>query len=109
MKAQITEKIYSRTIQFAWDTQVLYLQIKKYNNNGNTTYSISDLPEEEKNQQLSLKNNFNNSFSIPVPLGQLNTNFNSKELSFQLDANKNIINNNIQFLKYIQEILDYIS
>jgi hypothetical protein len=30
MSAQITERINTKTIQFAWENQVLFLQIKEY-------------------------------------------------------------------------------
>jgi hypothetical protein len=118
MKAQITEKINTKTIQFVWDTQVLYLQIKEYET-GRKVYSISDRPEEEINFSYTITTgNYSTSasesipkslYSIPVALGKLETNYRSKGVKSQIEASKNVINNNIQFLKYIQEILDYIA
>jgi len=125
MKAQVTEKINAKTIQFVWDTQVLYLQIKEYEG-GRKSYSILDRPEESQQSSTYTFTTGDGSsyscvsrsgtvsipnipYSITVPLGKLETNYHSKGIKSQLEANKNVINNNIQFLMYIQEILDYIA
>jgi hypothetical protein len=99
----------------------LYLQIKEYES-GKRIYSISDRPEEETSFLYTTTGEYstsivssgtitipNSPYSIPVALGKLETNYRSKEIKSQIEASKNVINNNIQFLKYIQEILDYIA
>ena len=44
MNAQITEKFTNRTIQFAWEEQILYLHVK-IRENGKKNYEISNMPE----------------------------------------------------------------
>lgn len=118
LRAQITEKIHAKTIQFVWDTHVLYLQIKEYES-GKRAYSISDIPEEDSDEtftytyskgisQSGLVKVPKTLFSIPVALGKLETNYYSKGIKSQLQASKNVINNNIQYLTYVNEILMYI-
>jgi len=122
MKAQITEKINTKTIQFAWeDSQVLYLQIKEYRS-GKRVYSIKDMPEGSALEvntatptsstivigQGTLALPTNDTFSIPVPFGVLDVNYPSNTIAEKIPSNRNLINSNIQYLRNVQEIFDYI-
>lgn len=108
MKAKITEKINTKTVQFAWDAQVLYLQITEYEN-GRKIYSIKEVPEENISYQFkNITVPVTNNFSIPVAIGKLNVDFYSKGIKKQLEENRNVIFNNIEYFKCIQEIFNYI-
>lgn len=108
MKPQITEKINSKIIQFAWDTQVLYLKIKE-NENGKKSYIIRDVPEETSVSCTEIASmTQHNTFSIPIPVGQITLSFSSNNSEEVIKYNKCIIERNIEFLRNVQEIFDYI-
>ena len=108
MSVKITEKIESKTIQFAWEEQVLYLQIKHYSS-GKRVYLIRDMPEETHTLETQELTSVGvKKFSIPVPVGDLRLEYQSKNIFDVLEKNKTLIDNNIEYLKNIKEIIDYI-
>jgi hypothetical protein len=66
MNAQITEKINTKTIQFAWETQVLYLQIKEYGNQ-QRTFTIKDTPEDNLSYNIVTNTNSCSTYNVVVP------------------------------------------
>jgi hypothetical protein len=118
MKAQITEKTTTKTIQFAWENQVLYLKIEEVPLNGKKIYYIKDTPEDKMNFSLSYEKvststicspTFNNSFEIKVPVGKIfPTIFYPSQIKKTIEDSKVLIERNIEYLNNLQEILDYI-
>jgi len=94
MKAQITKKIDSKIEQIVWENEVMYLETKS-SQNGIREYSISLLPESKE-------------FPNILPKGILDSTYKSTNIKKQLEANKNLIDRNIEFLTNIKEIFSYI-
>lgn len=94
MKAQITKKIDSKIEQIVWENEVMYLETKS-SQNGIREYSISLLPESKE-------------FPNILPKGILDSTYKSTNIKKQLEANRNLINRNLEFLTNIQEILSLI-
>jgi len=120
MKATITEKPGIRVKQFAWDNQILYLHIKEAGI-GKREYYIKDIPLESDKKFNSLYTSsdttfttgsatvtFNNQFTIPTPVGNVETVFSNVDISAQVKRNFESIDRNIEYLQNIKEILDYI-
>lgn len=115
MKELKTLKINSQTTQFAWDNHVLYLQADDFNN-GKRKYYIRDVLEPYtdvsdksadvvKNKSTS---NYSPSISIDLPIsGKLELKYTSKSLE-SVDVDKKIIDRNIEFMKCVRHIIEYI-
>ena len=110
---QITEKpeFKVKTIQFVWNTHVLYLEIKIYDN-GKRSYLIKDElgNESDYSQREYGKPIHKDSIFIPVPFGRLKTQLKVEDKKVEMiKEGLNVIKNNIDYLKFIQYIYEYVA
>jgi hypothetical protein len=86
-------------------------------------YSIRNTPEDVVNYNVStncgtstsyvvcdsgIVSYPNNSFAFKTPIGDLSTILNSSNAKEKIEANRNLINRNIEYLEHVNEIFDYI-
>ena len=105
MKAKVTNKIKTETVQFAWDNEVLYLQVKNYLNN-KRAYSVSAVPDYiNDNDNAGIDNG---GVGERLPKGNLASSYGPSKIKEKINNAKNMIDLNIEYLNHVKEILVYI-